>query len=54
MSEATTKLKSCETDIPPASVYREYDQRKAEIFREHGHGVEYDRAVRELIDELGV
>lgn len=41
-------------DTPPVSVWREYNQRKADLFRQYGHGVEYDRALRELIEELGV
>jgi len=41
-------------DTPSIDTWREYNERKAELFREYGHGVEYDRALRELIDELGV
>jgi hypothetical protein len=49
MNEATTLLKTSENDT-----WREYNERKAELFREYGHGREYDRALRDLIDELGV
>lgn len=46
----------CDEDeaMPPIEVWREYNQRKADLFRELGHGVEYDRALRDLIDELGI
>jgi hypothetical protein len=43
-----------EPNTPSIEVWREYNQRKAELFREYGHGPEYDRALRDLIDELGV
>ena len=54
MNEAMTLLKTSENDTPSIDTWREYNERKAELFREYGHGVEYDRAVLELINELGI
>jgi hypothetical protein len=54
MNEMTALLKTSENDTPSIDTWREYSERKAELFREYGHGPEYDRALRDLIDELGV
>lgn len=54
MNEATALLKTSENDTPSIEVWREYNQRKADLFRQYGHGERYDRALRELMDELGV
>jgi hypothetical protein len=49
-----TKYRNSRTDTPSVSVYQEYDRRKRELFLEYGPGAEYDEAIRELIDELGI
>jgi len=54
MSEAMTKSRDSRTDTPSVSVYQEYDRRKRELFLKYGHGPEYDGALRDLIDELGI
>jgi hypothetical protein len=54
MNEATTLLKASDKDTPREHIWTEYNRRKAKLFREYGHGPEYDRALRDLIDELGV
>lgn len=54
MNETTALLKASENDTPSIEVWREYSERKADLFRQYGHGEEYDRALRDLIDELGV
>ena len=41
-------------DTPPADVYRVYDERKAEIFRESETLDEYHARLAQLIDELGI
>jgi hypothetical protein len=54
MSETMEKYRSCVSDTPPVSVYQQYDRRKAELWLKYGPGPEYDAALTELIDELGV
>ena len=54
MSEAIAKLMNSRPDTPPASMYQEYDKRKAELWLKYGPGDEYDMALRELIDELEI
>ena len=39
---------------PPADVYRVYDERKAELFRESETLDEYHVRLAQLIDELGI
>lgn len=52
--EHTECIAEVRPDTPGIDTWREYNERKAELFREYGHGVEYDRAVLELINELGI
>jgi hypothetical protein len=54
MNETMTRSRNSSVDTPPASVYQEYDRRKAELWLKYGPGPEYDEALTELIDELGV
>jgi len=41
-------------ETPPADVYRAYDERKAEIFRDSETLDEYHARLAKLIDELGI
>jgi hypothetical protein len=41
-------------DTPRQDVYRAYDERKAEIFRDSETLDEYHARLAELIDELGI
>ena len=54
MSEAMTKSRDSRTDTPSVSVYRKYDKRKYELWLKYGPGRDYDRELRDLIDELGI
>jgi hypothetical protein len=54
MNETTALLKASGKDTPSIDTWREYNQRKAELFREYGHGPEYDRELKRLIDEMEI
>jgi hypothetical protein len=41
-------------DTPPISVYREYEQRKADLMEQHGPGEAYEHELRELVEELEI
>jgi len=40
--------------VPSRHEYLEYERRKKELWLKHGPGQEYDKALTELINELGI